>query len=114
MHPDLAIDEKERLQRQKFMAEPNNAYADGDEAKLRTILAEWEASPESVRGEGTAVELVRVIRKISQVKIRLETIVLEIASLKNSDLCLLKTKVDKAEDEGRDMLDEMVSNLTKR
>jgi hypothetical protein len=114
LHPDLAEDEKERLQRQKFMAEANSAYADGDEAKLRAILAKWEGSPESVKGEGTAAELVRVIRKISQVKIRLETIVLEIANLKNSDLCLLKTKVEKADDEGRDLLNEMALQLDKK
>ena len=42
-----------------------------DEAKLRTILEEYESSPESVFGQGAGVELVRVIGKIAQVKRKL-------------------------------------------
>ena len=71
IHPDLATDEKERSRRQQLMTDANRAYEEGDEAKLRAILAEWESSPESVAGEGTAAELVRVIRKIAQVEKRL-------------------------------------------
>jgi hypothetical protein len=111
MHPDLAIDEKERLRRQKLMADANRAYEEGDKAKLRAILAEWESSPESVKGEGTAAELVRVIRKIAQVENRLRAIEVEIAQLEESDLYQLKTKTEEAEDEGRDLLAEMASRV---
>ncbi len=107
IHPDLAIDEQERTLRQQLMADANRAYEEGDEAKLRAIFAEWESSPESVEGEGTAAELVRIIRKISQVEKRLRIIETEIAHLKGSDLCQLKTKVEAANNEGRDLLAEM-------
>ena len=111
IHPDLAEDEKERLRRQKQMAEANRAYEQGDEAKLRAILDEWESSPESVKGEGTAAELVRVIRKIAQIKKRLRAIEIEIAQLKESELYQLKTKTEAAEKEGRDLLAEMASRV---
>ena len=111
MHPDLAVDEKERLRRQKLMADANRAYEEGDEAKLQAILAEWESSPESVKGVGTAAELVRVIRKIAQVEKRLRAIEIEIAQLEESDLHKLKTKAAEAEDEGRDLLAEMASRV---
>lgn len=111
IHPDLAVDNKERLLRQKLMADANRAYEEGDEAKLRAILAEWESSPESIKGEGTAAELVRVIRKIDQVEKRLHAIEIEIAQLKESDLYKLKTKVEKAEDEGRNLLGELASQV---
>jgi len=114
IHPDLALDEQERLRRQKLMADANLAYKDGDEAKLRAILAEWESSPESVKGEGTAAELVRVIRKIAQVKKRINDIIIEIAGLKESDLYDLKTKAEKAEIEGRDLLDEFVLQVDRK
>jgi len=111
IHPDLATDEKERCQRQQLMTDANRAYEEGDEAKLRAILAEWESSPESVAGEGTAAELVRVIRKIAQVEKRLSVIETEITQMEESDLYQLKTKVEAAENEGQDLLDEMASRV---
>jgi hypothetical protein len=111
IHPDLAIDEKERTRRQQLMADANRAYEEGDEAKLRAILAEWESSPESVEGEGTAAELVRVIRKIAQVEKRVRVIEREIAYLEKSDLYQLMTKVEAAENKGRDLLAEMASRV---
>jgi hypothetical protein len=111
IHPDLATDEKERSRRQQLMTDANRAYEEGNAAKLRAILAEWESSPESVEGEGTAAELVRVIRKIAQVEKRLRVIETEITQLEESDLYQLKTKVEAAENEGRDLLDEMASRV---
>ena len=111
IHPDLTLDEEERARREQLMAEANRAYEEGNEAKLQAILNEWESSPESVKGEGVAAELVRVIRKIAQVKERLRVIEIEIDQLKESDLYKLKTEVEKAEDEGRDLLAEMASRV---
>lgn len=112
IHPDLAVDnEKGRLQRQKLMVDANLAYEKGDETQLRMILAEWRNSPESVKGEGTAAELVRVIRKLAQVKRRLHDIKIELAQLKESDLYRLKKKAEEAEDEGRDLLAELASRV---
>ena len=113
IHPDLAIDEKERTRRQQLMADANRAYEEGDEAKLRAILAEWKSSPESVKGDGTAAELVRVIRKIAQVEKRLRVIETEITHMEGSDLYQLKTKFETAENEGRDLLAEMSSRVKK-
>jgi hypothetical protein len=107
IHPDLAEDEEERIKLQKLMADANRAYEEGDEQKLRDILNAWESSPESVRGEGVAAELVRVIRKIAQISKRLRAIKTEIVHMKESDLYRLKIKADRAEDEGRDLLNEM-------
>ena len=111
IHPDFATDEKERTRRQQLMADANRAYEEGNETKLRAILTEWKSSPESVEGEGTAAELVRVIRKIAQVEKRLRVIETESTQLEESDLYQLKTKVETAENEGRDLLDEMASRV---
>jgi hypothetical protein len=111
IHPDLATDEAECARRQRLMAEANQAYADGDEARLQAILREWESSPESVKGEGTGAELIRIIRKIAQAEERLRTIEAEIAELKASDLYQLKAKVEKAENEGQDLLARMASQI---
>jgi hypothetical protein len=96
------------------MAEANQAYADGDEARLQSILREWESSPESVKGEGTGAELIRIIRKIAQAEERLRSIQAEIIELKSSDLYQLKGKVEEAEGEGRDLLVELVSQMKRQ
>jgi len=111
IHPDLAEDDSERLKRDELMARANRAYQEGDSEKLRAILAEWEDSPESVKGKGAGAELVRLIRKIAQGEGRLRTIELEMAQLKDSDLYELKKKVEQAEIQGRDLLSEMAAKV---
>ena len=111
IHPDLTTDEKERAHRNEIMAEANRAYEEGDEAKLRAILEEWESSPDTVKGEGVGAELVRVIRKVHQVQNRLSEMEIQIAQLKESELSQLKAKAEEATREGRDLLKEMVACL---
>ena len=93
------------------MAKANRAYQEGDSEKLRAILAEWEDSPESVKGKGAGAELVRLIRKIAQIEGRLRKIELEMAQLKQSDLYELKKKVEEAKIQGRDLLSEMATKV---
>jgi len=111
IHPDLATNDADRARRQKLMAEANAAYENGDEAKLRSILEEWESSPETVEGEGVGPELIRVIRKIAQIQRRLSEIDTEIRQLSASDPCQLRAKANEAEDQGRDLLKEMASQV---
>ena len=73
LHPDLATDDDDRARRQRFMAEANQAYEEGNETRLREILREWESSPDAIKGDGVAAELIRVIRKIAQVQERLRS-----------------------------------------
>lgn len=114
IHPDLAEGDYARLKREELMAKANRAYQEGDSEKLRAILAVWEDSPESVKGEGAGAELVRLVRKIAQVEGRLRTIELEMAQLKQSDLYELKSKVEKAEIQGRNLLSEMAAKVEKK
>lgn len=109
IHPDLATDETDRANRQRLMAEANKAYEEGNEARLRAILQEYETRPELVPGEGTAAELIRVIRKIAQVRRRITEIEDETSKVTHSDLFALKIKVDENKKQGRDVLDEMAS-----
>jgi len=110
-HPDLATDEKERARCNQTMAEVNRAYQDGNVERLQHIWRDWEFSPESVAGEGIAAELVRIIRKVAQARDRLNAIEAEIAQLHKSDLYKLMMKVREAQQEGSDLLAEMVARL---
>ncbi len=111
IHPDLTTDSKERRRREFMMAAANRAYAEGDEAELQRILQQWESGPDPVKGKSPAAELIRVIRKIAQVRERLRIIEADISRLKRSELYEVKTKVEASQAKGRDLLAEMASQI---
>lgn len=114
IHPDLAGDENERLRREQLMKQANIAFENCDTQRLRQILQDWESCPESVKGEGIAAELIRIIRKIAQVKERLRTIESQVAALKQSDLFRLKERVEESKKVGVDLLERMAQDLDRR
>jgi hypothetical protein len=111
IHPDLTSDRKDRAKRQQLMAEANEAYERGAEAKLNKIFTDYAWSPDAVQGEGPGAELIRVIRRISQARGRLAEIEAELQELLRSDLHQLKVRVDEAKSHGRDVLTEMISKV---
>ncbi len=114
IHPDLAIDEADRKQRERLMTEANRAYQNGDAEALRRILQEYESSPDSVRGTGVAADLVRVLRQLNQVRNRLAKIEEVITALEASDIFTLKAKTEDTSREGRDLLAEMAADVQNR
>jgi hypothetical protein len=111
IHPDLATDEADKARRQRFMAQANRAYEEGNEVRLRKILEEYESSPEAVQGEGIGQDLVRVIRKTAQAKRRLREIEEEVQKVLESELAELKSRTDEAIKNGRDLLEEMAESV---
>lgn len=111
IHPDLTSDRKDRAKRQQLMAEANQAYQKGDEARLAKILSEYDCSPEVVEGEGTGAELVRAIRRVSQARGRLAEIEAELDDLVRSELYQLKSRVEEAEKSGHDVFAEMTEKV---
>ena len=107
IHPDKATDDKSRHLRTRLMAKLNEAYARKDITKMRSILDQWQESPEAVSGEGTAAELVRTIRAIAQIKRRISEIETAISEIITSDIRVLMAKVNDADLAGRDILAEM-------
>lgn len=65
IHPDRATDDAKRELGTRLMKDLNADYAKRDMKRIERILAEWEESPDAVSGEGTGVELIRVIRAIA-------------------------------------------------
>jgi hypothetical protein len=111
VHPDLAPDERTRERRHQFMQKVNQAYSERNEERLRSLLHEWESSPDSVYGEGPGAELIRIIRQIARVHNRIEAISQEIEKLKESERYKLKMRLDKIQDEGGDLLSEMADEV---
>jgi hypothetical protein len=111
IHPDLGTDSADWAKRQRLMAEANLAHERGDEVALEKILVAYESSPETVNGKGAAAELVRTIRRISQIRERMAEIEAEIQELLRSELWLLKARVDEAADRGCDLFREMIATV---
>ncbi|MEI6313731.1 MAG: J domain-containing protein [Syntrophus sp. (in: bacteria)] len=114
IHPDLAPDKKSRERRNRFMQEVNQAYSERNEERLRSLLHEWESSPDSVVGEGAGAELIWIIRQIASVHARIEAIDREMENLQEIELYSLKLRVDEAQDEGRDLFSEMADEVERK
>ena len=111
IHPDLADTDENRGHRHAFMVRANEAYEAGDEKKLLAVFQEWEEAPESVKGEGAAAELVRVIRKIARCEQRIVTIAMEEQEMQTSGLFGMKMMAEEAQQFERDLLAEMTGRL---
>ncbi len=111
MHPDFATDAADRERRTRLMAEANHAYEAGDAEALQRILDEYQGGADAVKGEGIGVELIRIIRQISQAKARVCTIDEQLAALRKSEIALLRKQAEEMMREGRDLLTELASAL---
>ena len=111
VHPDLATDAESRSVRTRWMAQANRAYEAGDQAALEKLLRDWSERPESVPGESVGAQLVRTIRKIAQVRSRLDAIARELAALRKSSRYELMEQVATAEKDGRDLLAQMAARV---
>jgi hypothetical protein len=114
IHPDLAADPAERERRTNLMVAANLAYEQGDVAALERLLADWERSPEAVTGDGALAELERTVRRIAQVRARMDAIDEELAELEASAMGWLRRRTEKAAREGWDLLAHMVRELDRQ
>jgi hypothetical protein len=114
VHPDNATDEADRAVRNKLMTEANLAYRLGDADALRKILEEYKSSPESIKGEGAAADLQRVIRQIERIIKRLAQIETEVAELTSSEIAKLMATAETAKTKGRNLLAEMKKDVLHR
>ena len=74
-HPDLAVDDRERSRRTRLMAALNEAYSSNDASAIERLIQGEAARPEAVTGEDTGSRLVRVLRRLAQVRGRFTELV---------------------------------------
>jgi len=114
IHPDLASDEKECARRHKLMARLNRAYARMDEEEINAVLTEWEAGDPGSEELSIGARLAKMVRQIARVRKRLWKISSDLESLENSEMALLKKRIDAAREEGRDLLQEMADAVDEK
>lgn len=115
VHPDLADDERDRGQREEWMAEANQAYAEGNTARLLEILQEWQRSGKPDDGETEDDwERERLDRQLAQAAARLSAIGLELEGLRNSELYRLYCRVEECKQQGTDLLASLSAEIDRR
>lgn len=107
IHPDLALDPKEKEKRHSLMARLNEAYSAGDQAQLNKLVEDLKNSPDTVKGDSVGDDLVRAIRQTAQIKARLKELKEEKVKAQLSELFVLSKKVEGEFVEGRDLLKHM-------
>jgi hypothetical protein len=111
IHPDLALDESTRDRRHALMVEANRAYASGDAEQLRQILQAWERSPEAVPGNDPEATRLRLARRVVQIEEHLAMLARDLVALKDSPLGKLRTMVNEAAANGKDLVRDMIGRL---
>lgn len=111
VHPDLASDDTARQRRHALMVQANRAYAIGDEDQLRRILEAWDRSPDAVPGGDPQAMAERLRRRLMQLDEEGEALDGELAALRETPIFKLKTMVDAATADGKDLITEMIRRL---
>lgn len=75
VHPDTAGSDEERERRTRVMAAINQAYERGDAAAIQRIVDGEGARPEAIEGDDVASRLIRVLRKLAQIRARFTALV---------------------------------------
>ncbi len=109
IHPDLALDQNEKMRRHGLMAQLNEAYSAGDQTRLNKLVEDFRNSPDLVKGDSTGDELVRAIRQISQVSRRLKDLLEEKLVAEASELFGLRARMLDEMAEGRDMIKQIAA-----
>ena len=110
-HPDTALDEADRVRRERNMRRINGAYALRDLDELKAIDAELGNAPEAIQGDDVGATLVRTIRLIHDLRRRIAAIDAEIIALKESPEWRLYARIKEAQDGGEDLLEIMEARL---
>ena len=114
IHPDLADDEQDRKLRTRLMADLNEAYAKGDKDAIRNIVDQYNASEDAVQGEGVGYDLMRMIRRLYQIRNHITELVSMKASLEQSDDWANVLAARETEDRGENYFRNFSEKLMKR
>ena len=113
VHPDFAISEEDRDWRHRLMQRANQAYDEGDEATLRSMLNAFELASQEASDQASP-ELLAVLTRRGYAKMRIEQLNLEIDRIQDTEMCKLYSKVKQAKRYGRDLLEEMTNTLNQK
>jgi hypothetical protein len=109
-HPDFAKDDKQREKFNKIMAEINEAYKNGDLETLERYMKQMEQE-ERIAKETPEEKLSRLKKDYRILLDVLAKLRSELEDLEASETYKLREKVNQAKKEGRDLLQELATNI---
>jgi hypothetical protein len=116
-HPDLAVDEPDRLRRTQKMTLINNAYAARSLIELVTLAQEQETLIEinPLQPGRSEAQLVQALQQeLSRCQARLRQIERELNGLRYRPSVEVSLEVKAAQRQGRDLLTEMAADLERK
>jgi len=109
-HPDRAKNEKQREEFHNIFSLINEAYKNGDLDTLEKYIKQLERE-EQIAKETTKEKLTRLKKEYKVILDIILKIHKELEDLKVSEIYKLKEKVDQAKEMGRDLLQELATNI---
>ena len=110
-HPDFALDDEDRAYRTDIMMAINVAYAMGDLLRLEELALEPDSRPQIFTDQDMADALLKELYRCQR---RIEEIGLELSGLEEHPSAELMRRAGEIAEEGRDLLDELASELRER
>jgi len=111
IHPDFARDDAEQRHFTLLMARANQAYSRGDTDALQRMLDDHREISSSIAGEGSAAELLRILRQIQHAERDIANLDAEQHSLLAGEIAQLFVDAEAAAREHRDLLTELATSL---
>ncbi|QDD09421.1 J domain-containing protein [Candidatus Methylopumilus planktonicus] len=111
MHPDRATNEIERKRRDSFMAKVNIAYEKGDQKLIEQLINEFGSDPEVLTGDDIASKIVKSIRRIAQLRRRLDEVTVELEKITQLEMYQLKITIHENETMGGKPLEDLQKQL---
>lgn len=113
MHPDRATTEAERQRRTDLMSQVNRAYENGDQRAIERLIEEYGHDPEAIAGDDIGSRIVKAIRRIAQLRRRLDEARHELEVLQQSELFQLRQGIEDGEAAGGDPLNDLAQQLAR-
>ncbi|HUS48739.1 MAG TPA: DnaJ domain-containing protein [Candidatus Paceibacterota bacterium] len=109
-HPDRAKNVKQRKEFEKIFPEINEAYQNGDLDTLKKYMKQAERE-EQIAKEAPEEKLARLKKDYEIILVIILKTRKEFKDLKASETYKLKEKIDQAKEKGRDLLQELATNI---
>lgn len=107
IHPDLAIDDDDRIRRHEFMAEATLAYRANDARRLQWLFEHWESESSPIDGTDPHSLMARTDRQLGWVRYRIREMHAAIGELHASSIAEIKREAETARGAGRNLILEL-------
>jgi hypothetical protein len=111
IHPDFAVDHHDERQRNRLMAQANEAFRREDAELLQRMLNGYDPATDSWAEEDAAAARERTLGQIERARADIVAVEEKLAEMGTSELAELRVRTVEAATGGRDLLAEMAARV---